>query len=111
MRRWSGIVLAVLALLATFGLGLTIYQALTGDFVGGEVDLVWMITAMVGVVSAGLWAGTLLILSHEKNRKRLFTFLGGAAVIALVLGVGMGATTEGAEDSTTGTTAPTSDSD
>ena len=111
MRRWSEIVLAALALLSTYGFGLVLYQTLSGDFVGGEVAFVWTITAVVGAVTGGLWAGTLGLLSQEKNRNRLFTYLGGAAVIALVLGVGIGATTDSGEESTPGTTAPTSDSD
>ena len=111
MRRVFGIILAVLALGSTYGFGLVLYQTLSGDFVGGEVAIVWTITAVVGVVTVGLWAATVGLLSQEKNRKRWFTYLGGAAVIALVLGVGIGVTSDSGEASTPGTTAPTSDSD
>jgi len=109
VRRVFGIILAVLALGSTYGFGLVLYQTLSGDFVGGEVAIVWTITAVVGVVTVGLWAATLGLLSQEKNRKRWFTYLGGAAVIALFIGVGIGVTT--GEVSTPGTTAPISDSD
>jgi hypothetical protein len=100
MRRWSGILLAILALLSTFVFGLSFYQMSTGEPVGYEVTLGWAFTALIGVISAGLWAGTFSALSKEKQRRRTMDLLGIGAVLALLAGVAVGLITDTTDDLT-----------
>jgi hypothetical protein len=55
MSRILGVVYAVLALAATTYFVYAVFDALFGDYVGGEVATVWVITGVAGLITALLW--------------------------------------------------------
>jgi len=50
-----GILSLVLGVALTVLLGITLYDAATGDYVGGEVQIVWMVNGFIGVIAALAW--------------------------------------------------------
>ena len=111
MRRVFGIVVALLAVAATYGFGIVLYQTLSGDYVGGEVAIVWTITGVVGAISVGLWVAAFGMLSVEENRRRIFGYLWAGVALSILVGVAAGFVTETDATESVGTTAPSSGSD
>ena len=90
MRRVFGILVALLAVALTVGWGIILVQTVTGDFVGGEVQIVWTITAVSGAITFVVWVGAFALLSAEENWRRAFGFLIGAMLLAFIVGLGIG---------------------
>jgi hypothetical protein len=55
MSRILGVVCTVLALAATGYFVYAVFDSLLGDYVGGEVTTVWVITGVAGLITALLW--------------------------------------------------------
>jgi hypothetical protein len=55
MSRTLGIAYAVLATVSTGYFLYAVFDSLYGDYVGGEVTTVWILTAVAGLVTALLW--------------------------------------------------------
>lgn len=69
VRRVFGYVVAAAALGLTAMLGVGVFQAMTGDFVGGEVEFVWTVVAFVAGVTAVVWAVAVMILKPPRKRQ------------------------------------------
>jgi hypothetical protein len=69
--KWViGVVFAALAVALTVGQVIVVFQAATGDWVGGEAGVVWSIAGLVAVLTAGAWAiavGVLLSARHHRS--------------------------------------------
>ena len=111
MRRIFGFVTAAIAAAFTVGWGIILFQTVTGDYVGGEVQIVWTITAISGIITFGVWVMTFALLSAEENRRRAFGFLMAAMLLAFIVGVGIEFAVESDTTEPSGTTAPSADSD
>jgi drug/metabolite transporter (DMT)-like permease len=55
MYRILGVVYALLALAATGYFVYAVFDSMFGDYVGGEVTTVWIITGVAGLATALLW--------------------------------------------------------
>lgn len=55
MSRILGVVYTVLALAVTGYFVYAVFDSMFGDYVGGEVATVWIITGVAGLVAALLW--------------------------------------------------------
>lgn len=55
MSRFLGVAFAVLALAASGFFVYLVVDSTFGDYVGGEVATVWIITGLAGLVTALLW--------------------------------------------------------
>ncbi len=69
-KQTVGFLFLAVAAALTVGLVVVIFQAATGDWVGGEAGIVWTIAGFVGVLTAAAWAVAIAILnSASKNRR------------------------------------------
>ena len=85
-------VVGVLAVLLTLFLGWSVIDALTGDYVGGEIDFVRAIVVAVAVFATLAWIGAVALWKSGRDRSRhsrllntglLMTLAGAAGVQAL----------------------------
>ncbi len=60
-------VFAVIAVALTVGFVVVVFQSITGDFVGGEVQIVWTISGFVGVLTVVAWLVAVSILQSTKK--------------------------------------------
>jgi len=68
VRTVAGWLLLALATALTLFVGYEFYDSLTGDYVGGEVATVWVITGFVGVLAAVAWVAAVALVRSGKNR-------------------------------------------
>ena len=59
---------AALAGALTLFTGYLVYDSLTGDYVGGEVGTVWVITSVVGVLAVAAWIAAVGLLRSARGR-------------------------------------------
>ena len=58
----AGWLLVMVATSLTVLFGYMIVDAATGDYVGGEVNAVWALTAIEGVLTGATWTGAVALL-------------------------------------------------
>jgi hypothetical protein len=63
----GGLLLALATALTLFA-GYGFYDSLTGDYVGGEVAAVWVITVFASVLAAVAWVAAIAFVRSGKNR-------------------------------------------
>ena len=73
--RTVGILFAAVAVALTVAFVVVVFQAATGDWVGGEAEVVWTIAGFVGVLTAAAWAVAIAILNSAKENRRSQQFL------------------------------------
>lgn len=89
MRRIVGVLSAALAVALTVAFLIVVFQAITGDFVGGEVGVVWTITGFVGLLTALAWLAAVLVL-RSANREsaensNLMPVIAGSVISVIVV--------------------------
>lgn len=70
MRKVFGYLLIGVAVVVTGFFLFAVGDSLTGDYVGGEVSIVWTITGIAGVFAAAFWAAGLGLVRSANGRKR-----------------------------------------
>ena len=84
MRRLVGVLSLAIAVALTVGLVILVFQSITGDFTGGELQIVWTITGFVGILTALAWAAAVAILKPA-SRSPAYRAVFGGLLAGLVL--------------------------
>jgi hypothetical protein len=67
IRTAIGRLLVVLASALTLFTGWGVYDAITGDYVGAEVDTVWYLVGFAAVLTGLVWAAAIAFVRHGRS--------------------------------------------
>jgi hypothetical protein len=89
IRTVFGGILGVVAILMTPYLGWVVYDAITSDYVGGEVDAVRAIIGLITVLTVLAWVGAVALTKTGRDRSRHSLMLNAGLWIVLAGAVGV----------------------
>jgi len=91
IRTVFGNVMGVVAVLMTLYLGWGVYDAITGEYIGGEVDAIRVVLGLGAVLTILAWVGAVALVKSGSDRSRHSELLTGGLWTILVGAIGVNA--------------------